>query len=144
MGGVHEPHVGGDDPCVFAEPTAFSPRVTHDALAGIAAGDGGELAFEGGADRKAVAPIHFGGRRGQRGIARLRGAVDHEARTGQRLERRRYGVVGVEIMRPRGAAAQRQDGIVDSPIRGSLDDPNSLRASATIIALRQSPPAAKN
>ena len=52
------------------------PCVSHRVFAGIAAGDIGELVFEGGADRKTVAPCHFGGGRGERGVARLRGAVD--------------------------------------------------------------------
>ena len=34
---------------------------THTALAGVAAGDAGELAVEGGGEREAAQPFHLGG-----------------------------------------------------------------------------------
>src|SRR6266852_2405911 len=40
---------------------ARSPRIAHDALAGVAAADVGELAFEGRGGRPAVAPFHLVG-----------------------------------------------------------------------------------
>ena len=61
--------------------------------------------------RPAVQPFHFGRRRDQRGIVRLRRAVDDEGRARQRLEHGGDVAVGVEIMRPGGAAAQRQDAV---------------------------------
>ena len=63
-----------------------SPRISHDALAGVGAGDVGELALERRGRGPAVDPFHFGGGGGQRGVVRLRRAVDDEARAGQRLE----------------------------------------------------------
>ena len=44
-------------------------------------------------------------------FVRLRRAVDDEGRARQRLEQGRDVAVGVEIMRPGGAAAQRQDAV---------------------------------
>src|ERR1019366_5438388 len=83
-----------------------SPRVAHDALAGVGAGDVGKFAFEGGGGGPAVQPFHFSGCRGQRRIMRLRRAVDDEACARQRLEGGGDIAIGVEIMRPCQAAAQ--------------------------------------
>jgi hypothetical protein len=84
--------------------------ISNDALAGVRTGNVGELAFEGGGERETVQPFHLGGSGGQRRVMRLRGAVDDEASARQRLERRGDVAVGVEIMRPGEAAAQREWG----------------------------------
>ena len=73
----------------------------------MAAGDIGEFPFDGGADRKTVAPFHFGGGGGERGITRLRDAADDKARPRQGRERWRDCVVRIEIMGRRGTSAQR-------------------------------------
>src|SRR6188768_2243256 len=86
-----------------------SPRIARNALSGIGPRHVGELALEGDGGGPAVQPIHLGGRRGQRRIVRLRRAVDDEGRARQRLEYRGDAAIGVEIMRPGGAAAQRQN-----------------------------------
>src|SRR5258708_30511071 len=52
-----------------------SPGVAHDALAGIAAGDVGELALEGGGKRNATDEFHFGRGRGEGGVMRRCGAI---------------------------------------------------------------------
>src|ERR1700737_1610004 len=70
-------------PGVFHE---TSPSIPHDALTGVGAGDGGELALEGGGERKTVQPFHLGRSRGERGVTRLRRAVHDEGCAGQRLE----------------------------------------------------------
>src|ERR1700716_585934 len=84
------------------------PGIPHHALARVAASDVGEFTFEGGCRRPAVQPFQFGGGRGQRRVSGLRGAVDDEGSARQRLERRGDGAVGIEIVRPGEAAAQRQ------------------------------------
>ena len=83
-----------------------SPVVANHALAGIAAGDVGEFAFEGGGGGPAVAPFQLGGSGRERGVACLRGAVDDKARARQRLEGRRNIAIRVEVMGPGNAAAQ--------------------------------------
>src|ERR1035437_392164 len=88
------------------------PHVTRDALACVGFRNAGELPFEDGGEREAVQPFHLGCGRGQRGIVRLRRAVDDEGRARQRLEHRRDIAVGVEIMRPGGAAAQSEDRVL--------------------------------
>ena len=82
-----------------------SPRIAHNTLAGVGIGDVGELAFEGRRSRPAVQPLYLGGARDQRGVMGLRRAVDDECRARQRLEQRGNVAVGIEIVRPGGAAA---------------------------------------
>jgi hypothetical protein len=83
------------------------PLISNDALAGVRTGNVGGLAFEGGGERETVQPFYLGGSGGQRPVMRLRGAVDDEASARQRLERRGDIAVGIGIMRPGEAAAQR-------------------------------------
>jgi hypothetical protein len=81
------------------------PRIPRNALvAGVGARDIGELAFEGGCKREAAQPFHFYGAGDERGIIGLRRAIDDKGRAGQRLEGRDDGAIGVEIIRPDGAA----------------------------------------
>src|SRR5437763_676345 len=89
------------------------PGVARDALAGVAAGYVGERAVKSRSERDAVQPLHFGGGGDQRAVAGLRRAVDDEACAGQGLEGRGEGTVRIEVVRPGGTAAQRQDRIVD-------------------------------
>ena len=91
---------------------ASLPRIPHHALAGVAGGDAGELALEGGGGGPAVQPFHFGGRRDEGSIVRLRRAVDDEGCARQRLERRTDDAVGVEVVRPGRASAQGEDAIL--------------------------------
>ena len=57
---------------------AILPRIPHHALAGVARGDAGELALEGGGGGPAVQPFHFGGRGHEGSVGSLRGAIDDE------------------------------------------------------------------
>src|SRR5713226_9642092 len=57
---------------------ASSPRVARDALAGVAAGDVGELALESGSEREAVEPFHLGGGSCESGVMRGPGAAHDE------------------------------------------------------------------
>src|ERR1700730_1584943 len=78
------------------------PGVAHHALAGVAAGDVGELALEGGGERKAADEFHFRRSGSECGVMRRCCAVDDKGCAGQRLEGRRDAALGVEIMRPGG------------------------------------------
>src|ERR1700730_2827909 len=84
-----------------------SPAVFGDALAGVAGDVAGELALEGRRHREAVQPLDLGAPADQRRIRIAACAVDDEARTGQRLEHGGDRAVGIVIMCPCGAAAQR-------------------------------------
>ena len=91
---------------------ANSPRIPHHTLTGVARGDVGELALEGGGSGPAVQPFLLGGGGRERGVACLRGAVDDEGRARQRLERRTDIAVGIEIVRPCHATAQGEDAVL--------------------------------
>ena len=79
---------------------ASLPGISHHALAGVAGGDAGELALEGGRGGPAVQPFHFRGGGDEGSIVRLHSAIDDEGCARQRLERRTDNPVGVEVVRP--------------------------------------------
>src|SRR5450631_1028850 len=109
--------VPSDEPTPSAPKTGSRslPLIPHHALAGVAAGDIRELAFEGGRRRPAVEPFLFYRRCDKRGIGSLRRAVDDEGCTRQRLEGGGDRSVGIKIMRPGRAAAQRENAIGHRP-----------------------------
>src|SRR3979490_1671410 len=82
---IHGTHVPVEEPSTASETEVASPRIAPHALAGVGGGDCRELALEGRGDGPAVGPSHVGGGRGERGVASLRGAVDHERGARQRL-----------------------------------------------------------
>ncbi len=53
-----------------------SPGISHHAFAGVAGGDAGELALEGGSSGPAVQPFHFGGSSDERSIRCLCRTID--------------------------------------------------------------------
>src|SRR3984893_16014402 len=85
------------------------PGVARHALAGVAAGDVGELALEGGGERKAADEFHFrrGGSEGR--VMRRCGAIDDKGCAGQRLKGRRDSALGVEVVRPGAWGGARDD-----------------------------------
>jgi len=89
------------------------PRIAHCTLAGVGARHAGELALEACPSGPAVQPFHLELGRRQRRVACLRCAVDDERRAGQRLERRGDAAIRIEVVRPGGAAAQREDAVRD-------------------------------
>src|SRR5450631_1939642 len=91
---------------------ATLPRIPHHALAGVARGDAGELALEGGGGGPAVQPFLLDGGGHERGIPSLRGAVDDKGCARQRLERRPDIAFGVEIVRPCHATSQSEDAVL--------------------------------
>ena len=110
-----------------------SPRVSHHALAGVAARDIGELAFEGGGGRPAAEPFLFYRRGDQRGVACLGRAVDDEARARQRLEGGGDRTVRIVIMRLGHAARSvRMPSVIAQDL--SVRIPSSLRGSVTLFA----------
>jgi hypothetical protein len=88
-----------------------SPYVPHHALAGVAAGRAGKLAFEGCSGGPAAQPFLFDGGGDESRVARLRGTVDDEGGTRQRMERRANNAVGVEIVRSCRATVQGEDSV---------------------------------
>ena len=88
-----------------------SPVVAYHALAGVGAGDVGELAFKGRGDGPAVQPLLFSRRRHQRGIGSLHCAVHDKGCTGQRLERRTDRTIGIIVVRPGHTATQRENSV---------------------------------
>jgi hypothetical protein len=82
-------------------PTAkILPHIPCHGFACVAAGDIGELAFEGTAERETVGPSALDGSCGERGVGGLRRAAHDEGGAGQRLEGRGDTAVGIVIVRP--------------------------------------------
>ena len=102
----------------------FSPLVADDALAGIAAGDVGELALEAAGERETVQPFPFGRGGGERGVLGRCHAIDDKGRARQRLEGGRDGSVDAEVVRPSGATAQGENPVLDR--EGSIGEAGSL------------------
>lgn len=111
------------------------PLTTHSApfLPGVAAGDVGELAFKGRCRGRAVRPLHPGGRRGERGVARLRRAVEDEARA-----RKPCKVAAMVGSKSKSCAQARRLRSVSTPFGVakdlSLRSPSSLHESVMLRA----------
>src|SRR5436190_2604232 len=81
------------------------PRIPHRAGAGVGGGVRGELAVELGEQHDAIGEAKLGALRHERGILRRRGAVDDEARAGERLKQGDERRIAHPVVRPGDARA---------------------------------------